>query len=164
MVSTRAPTSRSKHPETTDMDYISDNESEPSFPEYNSSSASNNVERANLLDFERNHERIRNDQRFIEKNNQIRDLTSNVKALANQINSANPNNERNTSPNREANTQNVVNHQVNIVVEVLSNNICTMRNFQISHRDAKLLSTQLTCFRYIHFQDNLFENKHWQIG
>ena len=52
MILTRSKTSRSNQPETKSLDYISDNESEANFPELNSRSAFNNVERANLLDLE----------------------------------------------------------------------------------------------------------------
>ena len=65
MVLTRSQTSKSNQPEIIKMDYISDNESEPSFPECNARGTSNNIERANLLDLERDLGRIRNDQRFI---------------------------------------------------------------------------------------------------
>ena len=41
-------------------------------------------------------------------NNQIRGLTSIVKALASQINSTNPNNKRKTPPHMKDNTQDVV--------------------------------------------------------
>ena len=96
MVLTRSQTSRSNQLDTIDMDYISDNESEACFPECNSRGFSNSVQRANLLDFERDHERRRNEQRFIEMNNQVREITSIVNGLGNQIIVTDPNNERNT--------------------------------------------------------------------
>ena len=80
MISVRSQTSKSKLAESIEMDYKSDNDSEASFPDCNARGASNNISRANSLDLERDHERVRNDQRFIEMNNQIRELTSIVKA------------------------------------------------------------------------------------
>ena len=109
MVLTRSQTSKSNPIETIEMDYNSDNDSAASFPDCNARRASNNIGRANLLDLERDHERIRNDQRFTKMNNQIRELTTIAKALVNHITSANLTNERNTPQNREENTQNAVN-------------------------------------------------------
>ena len=65
MVLTRSQTSKSNPTEIIEMDYNSDNDSEASFPDCNARGASNNLERANLLDLERDHERLRNDQKFI---------------------------------------------------------------------------------------------------
>ena len=52
MVLTRSQTSEINQLESINMDYLSDTESETSFPECNSCGASNNVERANLFDGE----------------------------------------------------------------------------------------------------------------
>ena len=109
MVLTRSQISKSNPTETIEIDYKSDNDSEASFPDCNARGASNNIDRANLLDLEGDHETIRNDQRFIEMNNQIRESTTIVKSLANQITSVNSSNERNTPQNREENTQTAVN-------------------------------------------------------
>ena len=69
MVLDRLQTSKINQLESVDMDYFSDNDSEASFPERKPRGVSNNVEKANLLDLERDHERIRNDQKFMEMNN-----------------------------------------------------------------------------------------------
>ena len=82
MVLTRSQTSINNQLESENMEYFSDNDSDTSFPERDPRGATNNIERANLLDIERDHERIRFDQKFIEMNNQIREITSVVKALA----------------------------------------------------------------------------------
>ena len=71
--------------------------------------ASNDFSRANLLDLEKDHEGVRNDQKFIEMNNQIKELTSIVKTLADQIAFTDSTKGRNAPPNREENTQNAVN-------------------------------------------------------
>ena len=52
MVLTRSQTAKNNQLESIDMDYLSDTESETSFPDCNSRRASNNVERANLFDGE----------------------------------------------------------------------------------------------------------------
>ena len=95
MVLTRSQTSTSNQLETIDLSCLSDNESEATFPECKSRGASINVETANLLDLEIDHDRIRNDQRFIETKNQISELTLTVKALEKPITSTNSNDERN---------------------------------------------------------------------
>ena len=109
MVLTRSQTSKGNPTETIETVSNSDSDSEASFPDCNARGSSNNIERANFLDLERDHERIRNDQMFIDMNTQIRELTSIVKALANPTTSANSTNERNTPQNREEITQNDVN-------------------------------------------------------
>ena len=87
MVLNRSQASKSKPTETIELDYNSENDSEASFPYRNARGTSNNIGKADLLDLERDHGRIRNNQRFIEMNKEIRELTSIVKALANQISS-----------------------------------------------------------------------------
>ena len=55
------------------------------------------------------HERISYDQRFMEMNNQTRELSPIGKYLADQITSTNSNTERKTPVNREENTHEAVN-------------------------------------------------------
>ena len=63
MVSTRSQTSKSEMTESIEMDYNSDNDSEASFPDFNARGESNNINRANLLDLERDRESVSNDQK-----------------------------------------------------------------------------------------------------
>ena len=65
MVLTRSQTSRNKQLESENMEYFSVNDSDVTFPERDSRGAANNIERASLLDLERDYERIRYDQRLV---------------------------------------------------------------------------------------------------
>ena len=60
------------------------------------------------------------EMRFIKMNNQIREVTPIVKALATQITSTNQNNELNTPPNKEENAQDVVNRDTLCYSDTLS--------------------------------------------
>ena len=94
------------------MEYFSDNDNDVSFPGCNSRGATNDIEITNLLDLERDHERIIYVQKLIEMNNQIRELTSIVRVLADQITSTETNAERNTPVKREENTHDAVKRDI----------------------------------------------------
>ena len=92
MVDTRSQSAKNSKSESGDMEYHHDcnnNESDLSIPERNSRGATSDIERANLLDIERDHERIRYAPRLTEINNRVREITSIVKILASQIDTAN---------------------------------------------------------------------------
>ena len=61
-----------------------------------------------MVDQEKDHDRIRFDQSFFGRNNQICELTTSVNALAEQMNTNKTNPERNTLINREENALNAV--------------------------------------------------------
>ena len=164
MVSSREQSSKSKVTESIEMEYNSDNDSEASFPDCNARGASNNISRTNLLDLERDHERVGNDPRFIEMNNQIRKLTSIVKALADQITSANLTNVRNTPPNRVENTQIAVNPDTfcdfgNIHELAMMGNLGSNDVVQVLVRNRSFPKKQLrACYFYRHFTANQLQS------
>ena len=84
MVLTRSQTSCQSQLKSENIKYFSDYDSDASFPERDSRGATNNIERTNLLDLERDDERSIYDQVFIGMNTQIRELTSIVKTFADQ--------------------------------------------------------------------------------
>ena len=92
-----------------------DNDSDTGITGCNSRGATNENERSIWLDLETDHKRIRYDQKFIKMNSQIREFTSIVEALADQITSTKTNPERNTPVNFEENTHESVN-QIHCVI------------------------------------------------
>ena len=65
MVLLRSQTSKDNEFESENKKNFSDNDSDANFPERDSRGATKTFERINLLDLERDHERIRYDQEFI---------------------------------------------------------------------------------------------------
>ena len=59
MAGTRSQISKNSQSESGNMEYCSDNQNDISISVCNSRGAANNIERASLLDLERDHERIR---------------------------------------------------------------------------------------------------------
>ena len=71
------------------MEYSSDNESECSVPEVLSRDQMTEFENGEILDRRNNSEQSSVEQRFLEMNKQISDLTSHVLALTEKISSTN---------------------------------------------------------------------------
>ena len=66
MVLPKLQSKKKDQPEPGNIQYYSENESGISVSESTSHGVTNDIESTNLLDFERNHERIRCNQKFIE--------------------------------------------------------------------------------------------------
>ena len=89
MVKTRSQNTRTETANTTRMEGYSDNESECSLPEVLSRDQMNDADNEDLLGRRTNSEQSMVDQRFLEMNRLISDLTSLVLALTEKISSTN---------------------------------------------------------------------------
>ena len=69
------------------MEDFSDSESNTSFPDLNSRNYNLEINDGNPIDHERDHEKIRIEQRFMEMNRQFGELTNLVKTLTEKITS-----------------------------------------------------------------------------
>ena len=98
MVLTRSQTTKTDQRELENMEYSSDHESERSVPEVLSRDQMTEFENGEILGRRNNSEQNSVEQRFLEMNKQISDLTSLVLALTEKI----------SSSNREGNEPNTV--------------------------------------------------------
>ena len=87
MVITRSQSLKTYQFESISMENCGHSGSNANFPEFLSRDITNDIDKMNMVDQEREHERIRNYQRFLEMNIQIRYLMTFDKALAEQMNS-----------------------------------------------------------------------------
>ena len=104
MVNTRSRYNRESRFEQTDIDRHSDEYDEMSVADHYIETNSNNDIESDARSIERDHEKHRIEQRFLEMNRQIGELTSIVRALTDKITNSREENSRDVS-NPETSTR-----------------------------------------------------------
>ena len=80
-------------PSVSRIDDYSDSKCNKSSPDLHSNGLNNDMQRDNMTNQGRGHERIRTDKKVLEMNNQIRKLTTLVRVLAEQVSTNKTNSE-----------------------------------------------------------------------